>query len=82
MPGSLDPCAWASSTSAPTPGICSWSTPTAAPRPLPAFSYKEPLRLAEHLDESGAVSQTGIDALTAFTAEALVVAEDKGCEDI
>ncbi len=50
--------------------------------PLPAFSYKEPLRLAEHLDESGAVSRTGIDALTAFTAQALTVAEDKGCEDM
>lgn len=50
--------------------------------PLPAFSYKEPLRLAEHLDSSGAVSQTGIDALTAFTAQALVVAEDKGCEEM
>ena len=50
--------------------------------PLPAFSYKQPLRLAEHLDESGAVSETGIDALTSFTAESLVVAEDKGCEDI
>ena len=48
--------------------------------PLPAFSYKQPLRLAEHLDATGAVSQTGIDALAAFTAEALVVAEDKGCE--
>ncbi len=31
--------------------------------PLPAFSHKEPLRLAEHLDEAGAVSQQGIDAL-------------------
>ncbi|MDO9455294.1 Ppx/GppA phosphatase family protein [Nocardioides sp.] len=50
--------------------------------PLPAFSYKQPLRLAEHLDEAGAVSPTGIDALAAFTAEALVVAEDKGCEDM
>ncbi|WP_148613608.1 Ppx/GppA phosphatase family protein [Nocardioides rubriscoriae] len=50
--------------------------------PLPAFSYKQPLRLAEHLDADGAVSPTGIDALTAFTAEALVVAEDKGCEDM
>ena len=50
--------------------------------PLPAYSYKEPLRLAEHLDDEGAVSQTGIDALTAFTAEALVVAEDKGCEEM
>ncbi len=50
--------------------------------PLPAFSYKEPLRLAEHLDEGGAVTQRGIEALTAFTAQALVVAEDKGCEDM
>ena len=50
--------------------------------PLPAYSYKQPLRLAEHLDEDGAVDQTGIDALTAFTAEALLVAEDKGCEDM
>src|SRR6185503_5278144 len=50
--------------------------------PLPAYSYKQPLRLAEHLDEAGDVSRTGIDALTAFTAEALRVAEDKGCEDI
>ena len=50
--------------------------------PLPAFSHKEPLRLAEHLDDDGAVSETGIKALTAFTAQALVVAEDKGCEDM
>ena len=50
--------------------------------PLPAFSYKEPLRLAEHLDEQGAVNQVGIDALTAFVAEAVVVAEDKGCEEM
>src|SRR6188474_2588046 len=48
--------------------------------PLPAFSHKEPLRLAEHLDESGAVTEAGIEALTAFCASALVVAEDKGCE--
>jgi exopolyphosphatase/guanosine-5'-triphosphate,3'-diphosphate pyrophosphatase len=50
--------------------------------PLPAFSYKEPLRLAEHLDENGEVSQTGIDALTTFTAQALRVAEEKGCEEM
>ncbi|HEY0951755.1 Ppx/GppA phosphatase family protein [Nocardioides sp.] len=50
--------------------------------PLPAFSYKEPLRLAEHLDEDGSVSPRGVDALTAFTAQALVVAEDKGCQDM
>ncbi len=50
--------------------------------PLPAYSHKQPLRLAEHLDESGAVDQVGIDALTSFVAEALLVAEDKGCEDM
>jgi len=50
--------------------------------PLPAYSHKQPLRLAEHLDEHGAVSATGVDALTSFTASAIEVAEDKGCEDM
>jgi exopolyphosphatase/guanosine-5'-triphosphate,3'-diphosphate pyrophosphatase len=50
--------------------------------PLPAYSFKQPLRLAEHLDDDGNVSQTGVTALTEFTAQALLVAEDKGCEDI
>ena len=50
--------------------------------PLPAFSYKEPLRLAEHLDEAGAVSAAGVEALTKFVGEALEVAEDKGCEEM
>ncbi|WP_372729465.1 Ppx/GppA family phosphatase [Nocardioides sp.] len=50
--------------------------------PLPAYSYKQPLRLAEHLDDTGAVSETGIEALAAFTRQALVVAEDKGCEEM
>lgn len=50
--------------------------------PLPAYSYKEPLRLAEHLDASGAVSQSGIDALAAFAVQAQAVAEDKGCEEM
>ena len=50
--------------------------------PLPAFSHKQPLRLAEHLDEQGAVTDKGIDALTGFCASALEVAEDKGCEDM
>jgi len=49
--------------------------------PLPAFSHKQPLRLAEHLDGAGAVTQEGIDALVGFVASALEVAEDKGCED-
>jgi len=50
--------------------------------PLPAYSHKQPLRLAEHLDEAGAVTQVGIDALADFVASALEVAEDKGCEDM
>jgi exopolyphosphatase/guanosine-5'-triphosphate,3'-diphosphate pyrophosphatase len=50
--------------------------------PLPAYSHKEPLRLAEHLDETGAVTQRGIDALAGFVASSLVVAEDKGCEQM
>jgi exopolyphosphatase/guanosine-5'-triphosphate,3'-diphosphate pyrophosphatase len=50
--------------------------------PLPAYSHKEPLRLAEHLDDAGAVTQAGIDALVGFVASSLVVAEDKGCEQM
>lgn len=50
--------------------------------PLPATSHKQPLRLAEHLDDDGAVAQRGVDALTEFCASALVAAEDKGCEEI
>ena len=50
--------------------------------PLPASSYKEPLRLAEHLDADGAVTEAGIAALTAFVSSALALAEDKGCEEI
>jgi exopolyphosphatase/guanosine-5'-triphosphate,3'-diphosphate pyrophosphatase len=50
--------------------------------PMPAFSSKEPLRLAEHLDEDGRVDKRGVRALTEFVSSALVVAEDKGCEEI
>ena len=50
--------------------------------PLPAYSHKEPLRLAEHLDETGAVTERGVDALAGFVASSLVVAEDKGCEQM
>jgi exopolyphosphatase / guanosine-5'-triphosphate,3'-diphosphate pyrophosphatase len=50
--------------------------------PMPAYSHKAALRLAEHLDEAGAVTTAGVDALTGFVAEAIEVAEDKGCEEI
>jgi exopolyphosphatase/guanosine-5'-triphosphate,3'-diphosphate pyrophosphatase len=49
--------------------------------PMPASSYKEPLRLAEHLDSDGAVTQKGVAALTEFVGNALELAEDKGCEE-
>ena len=63
-------CAWASSTSDPTPATCWWSTRTVAPPRCPASSHKQPLRLAEHLDDDGAVTKKGIKALTDFCASA------------
>ena len=50
--------------------------------PMPAYSFKQPLRLAEHLTPDGLLSDRGTQALTAFVGEALEVAEDKGCEEI
>jgi exopolyphosphatase / guanosine-5'-triphosphate,3'-diphosphate pyrophosphatase len=50
--------------------------------PLPASSHKQPLRLAEHLDEDGAVTKKGITALTDFCRSATEIAEDKGCEEM
>ncbi len=50
--------------------------------PMPASSYKEELRLAEHLQKDGTVSDRGVDALTEFVGNALTLAEDKGCEEI
>jgi exopolyphosphatase/guanosine-5'-triphosphate,3'-diphosphate pyrophosphatase len=50
--------------------------------PLPASSHKQPLRLAEHLDDDGAVTKKGIKALTDFCASATEIAEDKGCEEM
>jgi exopolyphosphatase / guanosine-5'-triphosphate,3'-diphosphate pyrophosphatase len=50
--------------------------------PMPAFKHKEPLRLAEHLDSSGAVTDEGVEALTTFVASSLEVAEDKGCVEM
>jgi exopolyphosphatase/guanosine-5'-triphosphate,3'-diphosphate pyrophosphatase len=50
--------------------------------PLPAYSFKRPLRLAEHLDDDGCMKESGIVALCEFVAAALQVAEDKGCEEM
>lgn len=50
--------------------------------PLPAYSYKEPLRLAEHLGQDGAVTREGIDRLIGFVRSAVEIADDKGCADM
>jgi len=50
--------------------------------PLPAFSCKEPLRLAEHVDDNGAVDSSGVAALVRFVRQAQAMAEDKGCETV
>jgi len=50
--------------------------------PLPASSHKIDLRLAEHVDEHGAIERSGADALVTFTRECLAIAEDQGVEDL
>src|SRR3984885_8055182 len=50
--------------------------------PLPAFSHKVDLRLAEHLDPDNTLSHTGEKQLTTVVSEALRIAEDKGVEDV
>ncbi|WP_329532972.1 Ppx/GppA family phosphatase [Streptomyces sp. NBC_01450] len=49
-------------------------------RPLPAHSHKAELRLAQLLDESGAIGLDGVEKLIATVQDALVAAEDKGVE--
>ncbi|MFE2287773.1 Ppx/GppA family phosphatase [Streptomyces sp. NPDC059443] len=51
-------------------------------RPLPAHSHKVELRLAELLDEHGAVTPEGVERLVSVIGGAVQAAEDKGCEDL
>ncbi|MEK2478129.1 MULTISPECIES: Ppx/GppA phosphatase family protein [Streptomyces] len=51
-------------------------------RPLPAYSHKAELRLAELLDEGGAINEAGVHRLVLTIREAMQVAEDKGVEDV
>ena len=51
-------------------------------RPLPAFSHKAELRLADHLEDGSRLTPAGERQLREFVAEALRVAEDKGVEDL
>jgi len=51
-------------------------------RPLPAHSHKVDLRLAQLLDDSGAIGDDGIHQLADVVRDALQAAEDKGVEDL
>ncbi|MEJ7634620.1 Ppx/GppA phosphatase family protein [Aeromicrobium sp.] len=50
--------------------------------PVPAYSYKEPLRLADDLDAGQAMTEEGVTRLVKYVLEAKAVAEDKGCTTI
>jgi exopolyphosphatase/guanosine-5'-triphosphate,3'-diphosphate pyrophosphatase len=51
-------------------------------RPLPAYSHKEELRLAEHLEDGNRLSDKGAGRLGQFVEQAVGIAEDKGVEDL
>ncbi|MEV5316969.1 Ppx/GppA phosphatase family protein [Streptomyces sp. NPDC052687] len=51
-------------------------------RPLPAHSHKVDLRLAQLLDDRGAIGRDGVDKLIAVIHDALQAAEDKGVEEL
>src|ERR1700722_7577335 len=50
-------------------------------RPLPAFSHKAEIRLADHMENGGRLSARGEQQLREFVADAMRIAEDKGVED-
>ncbi|MFF9203313.1 Ppx/GppA family phosphatase [Streptomyces sp. NPDC014986] len=54
--------------------------PGACPRP--AHSHKAELRLAQLLDDSGAIGSDGVERLVSVIHEALRAAEDKGVEEL
>ena len=51
-------------------------------RPVPAYSHKAELRLGDHLDSRNRLSRDCAVQLRAFVGEALVVAEDKGAQQL
>lgn len=50
--------------------------------PVPAHSYKEPLRLAEELDGDNVMTKEGIAKLVKYVNEAKSEAEDQGCTTV
>ena len=51
-------------------------------RPMPAFSHKTELRLADHLEHGAKLSAEGEQSLREVVMEALRIAEDKGVTDV
>ncbi|UNS98262.1 Ppx/GppA family phosphatase [Streptomyces tubbatahanensis] len=49
-------------------------------RPLPAYSHKAALKLAELLEADGSISHEGVERMAVTVAEALEVSEEKGVE--
>ena len=50
--------------------------------PVPAYSHKIELRLAELLDADGAIGDEGVERLVDMVASSMRVAEDKGVEEV
>jgi exopolyphosphatase/guanosine-5'-triphosphate,3'-diphosphate pyrophosphatase len=50
--------------------------------PVPAHSFKESLRLSEHLDATGAVDAEGVSRLVKYVVEARAEAVEKGCATV
>ncbi|MFC9329691.1 Ppx/GppA family phosphatase [Kitasatospora sp. NPDC057015] len=50
--------------------------------PLPAYSHKAELRLAELLDAEGSISAVGVEKLIDMVSSSIRVAEDKGVVDV
>jgi exopolyphosphatase/guanosine-5'-triphosphate,3'-diphosphate pyrophosphatase len=50
--------------------------------PVPAHTFKESLRLAEHVDDDGAISAEGISRLVKYVVEARAEAEENGCSTV
>lgn len=50
--------------------------------PMPAMSHKHELRLSEHTDVDGSITQDAVEQLVSFVQECLTIADDQGCEDL
>jgi exopolyphosphatase/guanosine-5'-triphosphate,3'-diphosphate pyrophosphatase len=51
-------------------------------RPLPAFSHKAELRLGDHLDSANRLTDECAQQLREFVGAALLIAEDKGVQEL